>query len=219
MIDKEKTGLKIFDFSNDIQFRFVIKHLLAFIVLATFYECLHQLNPIGITIKRIVEAILVIGLVLLAKKNNYRRPYMALIKGLILVLDLLVCNSLCFSCSMIIYNSFFYEKFHLQYEYLAIENTLVFVFYLGFLIYLKKIYKVNKNAYPYYFLVYCISVVFGFIPTKYTLALFRMLFIRSDKKYIVNFSNYVFPAIKEAILAFIILDSSDLFIKKYKKDK
>ena len=93
----------------------------------------------------------------------------------------------------------------------GLGNVLAFILLLGVFCYFRFKYREYKNGfYMVFFVLYCISVIYAFLPgyvqaSIWNHALSKTLEYRD--LFILLIDGMIFPAVKEAGLAFIILDT------------
>ena len=135
----------------------------------------------------------------------------------IVLLDFYTATTLCTCIPAIIYGIIrarYPYPYIIDSFYLGIVNMVTFVITLLFCIYLKIILKVNNTfMYTLFFIMYSLAALYHFAPENLQQVFLKIIFSPNDTEFNRAAIEYYRPAIKEGVLAFIILDSSNLLTK------
>lgn len=135
----------------------------------------------------------------------------------IFMLDNFITMGICLNIPAIIYAIFTRKTTYVYYidsTYGCIINMITFIIILVYCVHLKMNLKINNTLlYVWFFIMYSGSVLFHFAPEKLQLAVLQFIHRTSNPDILHAAVNYYKPGIKEAVLAFIILDASDIIPK------
>ena len=131
-------------------------------------------------------------------------------------IELEAINSVCFFIPACVNKlSILYQKTLVD-SYAPLLNLITFLAYLIFIIYQRIRISNKKVMYSVFFGVYCVSVIFSFLPNDCKQLILDIVFKNPGIYAGIVDGNIFFPAIKEAMLAFIILDVA---IESNKEDR
>lgn len=151
-------------------------------------------------------------------KNFYRIGELSLIAMIIFTfwLDLLTTACLCRDIPAIIFGIVRHQApyvFIIDPYYNEIINTVTFVIALFYCIYLKYSFQVsNTFLYTWFFIIYAVSALYNFLPVSLKQVIIQHVY-GGSLEYSMQRVNYYNPAIKEAVLAFTILDTANIIEK------
>lgn len=121
-------------------------------------------------------------------------------------IQLEIINFICIFIPMLIYKLSTLSQTVVMDTYVPLHNLITFFVYLVFIIYQRIRIGNKKVMYYIFFLVYCTSVIFNFMPIDFQQAILNIVFTKGDFYAGIGYESLFFPAIKEAMLSFIILD-------------
>lgn len=160
------------------------------------------------------------------KSHKEKKGHSWLIRWLgVFFLDGLITMTLCLDIPAIIFAIY---RRQVPYVYIidptyeCIINMITFIIVLLYCIHLKINFEVDHTLlYIWFFIMYFGSVLFHFSPEKLKLAVLQAIYSSNTPDFLKTEVNYYKPAIKEAVLAFIILDSSNILpmLKDYLKNR
>ena len=133
-------------------------------------------------------------------------------------LNLLITMSLCENIPAF-YISFFRPEYPYPHiiskDYVGMVNILTFIIVILLCINMKYFIKINNTLmYFIFFMIYTFAVMYHFAPPNVQRAVLRHFISPNNTEEIDRLiAEYYYPAIKEGVLAFIILDSSNLLTK------
>jgi len=132
-----------------------------------------------------------------------------------ILIGFFIINSLSISCAILLDICVFQKITNYMGTVSGAYNLFVFIIYLMYLAYLRKSNLIGKNSlYLIFFLVYCFASISSITPPTFRRILLSFVPMNG---YLNAMFSFYYPAIKESILAFIILDTTDLLSIKRKE--